>query len=303
MKVKKAIFKLNILWILLGICLMEKALFRLSWVEESSIVPFFMACMVFVMAKKKLMTMDFDRLMQSIKCRRGVCIMVTALLFSFFTVLGSIRVLYSGSGLRILFDTAVTFAGLAFLFAVFLVYAYDLMDSALAKNGSSERGETSEGPFSGRTSIKRYVIYVIICMVGWIPLFMRFYPGSFGADSINQIRQAMHLMPYGNHLPVISTWLIELLYSIGFSLTGQVNAALAFYTVFQMILTACTYAGCLCYLEKRRVPRAAVYTVLGFFALVPMIAMYAIYIHKDTPAADLMLLLIIFLDYLIHLHQ
>ncbi len=289
------IFKLRYLLLLAGACLMEKALFRLGWVQPESIVPFFMFALVAVMGLSLLSKTEEDRLIQSIFCRRGACIILTALSFAFFTVFGSIRILYTGSPLRILFDTAVTFCGLAFLFALFLVYAYRLLDEAVEKQKTA--GAT--GPGEKKAFLRNYVISVVICMLCWMPLFLRFFPGSFGADSINQIRQAMHLAPYGNHLPVISTWVIEILYNIGFALTRSVNGALAFYTVFQMLITACTYGACISYLEFRGAGRLIRGIALGIFALLPMVAMYAIYIHKDTPAADLLLLLIIYLDLLL----
>lgn len=273
------IWKYNTIGLLICICIMEKAIFRLGYVSADSIIPFFLGCLVFVMAKKA-MPADMKNLKPS---KKRICLWSTAICFSSLTVLGSVRELYVGSILRILFDTAVVFAGLTFLFIVFLNYAYDLMELSYNK----ERTNKSE------FKLKRFLIYAVICMVGWTPLFLRFYPGSFGADSINQIRQAMHLMDYGNHLPVVSTWLIELFYNIGYSITGNVNAALAFYTVFQMLITALTYSACICYLEMQGLTRKVSYTILGVLAICPMIAMYAIYIHKDTPAADLLLLLIV----------
>jgi len=45
------------------------------------------------------------------------------------------------------------------------------------------------------------------------------------------------------------------------------------------------------------VSKKIVYVLLAVLALCPMIAMYAIYIHKDTPAADLLLLMIIYMHY------
>lgn len=278
--------KHSTLTLLVGICFMEKAIFRLNYVENTSIIPFFMACLVFVLGKK-MPESKFE-------LRRFLCIFSTALLFSGLTTFGSLRELYNGSPLRIAFDTFVVFIGLLFLFTIFVTHAFDLSSKTYDKLSSSSR-QTAKP--SRTFSTKRFFIYTLICLIGWFPLFLRFYPGSFGADSINQIRQAMHLMKYGNHLPVVSTWLIEIFYNIGYSITGNVNAALAFYTIFQMILTGLTYSATICYLEYNNVNKKLCYIILGILALCPMIAMYAIYIHKDTPAANLLLLVIIYLHY------
>jgi|GEM_PF-3999682 len=278
--------KHNTLLILIFICFMERAFFRLEYVSADSIIPFFVACLVFVLAKK-IDTSAFDK-------RRSICVLSTAFTFSALTILGSVRALYEGSPLRILFDTACVFVGLFFLFTVFIAHAYDLMESILADQTEYQSSAASK---SVKFSAKRLAIYSIICFLGWTPLFLRYYPGSFGADSVNQIRQAMHLVAYDNHLPVLSTWLIELFYRLGFAITGNNKASLACYTVFQMMITAITYAACVMYLELAGLKRRFAQIILAVLAICPLIAMYAIYIHKDTPAADLLLLLIIVLHY------
>ena len=277
---------------------MEKAIFRLGWVSEDSIIPFFLGCIVFVMSKNRFRQTWADELAVTLTGRKGICQFATAFCYSFFTCLGYLRELYVGSPLRILFDLATTFMGLFFLFMIFISYAYDLMGSAWYRRRKDDKKHPA-----GPVSLKNLLIYTAVIFICYIPLFLRFYPGSFGADSINQIRQAMHLTPYTNHLPVLSTWLIELFYDLGFSATGNVNAALAFYTVFQMLITACTYAFCVCYLQSRGTGKLFSFIILAVFALTPMITMYAIYIHKDTPAADLLLLLIIFLHFIVTLDR
>ncbi len=277
---------------------MEKALFRLGWVSGESVVPFFMGCLVFVMAKKAAALTWPDEAAHFITGRKGICEALNAALFAALTVLGYLGELYQGSPLRRLFDICVTFAGLFFLFAVFLYYAYELADGLW-----SRQRKLDEKRDPAPKTLRNFFIYSLIVFLGFLPLFLRFYPGSFGADSINQVRQALHLAPYTNHLPVLSTWLIELFYNMGFSLTGDVNAGLAFYTVFQMIITAFTYAACICYLEKCGIGAPLRYILLACFAFTPAIGMYAFYIHKDTPAADLLLLLIIYLHYYVNLDK
>ncbi|MBQ3786782.1 MAG: hypothetical protein II799_05855 [Lachnospiraceae bacterium] len=288
-----------------GVCLCITAFERLEWVSDQSIVPFFFACLLYIIALKT------DFFMEK---RRLVCVSLTALSFSFFTVFGSIRVLYQGSFLRIVYDTVRTFAGLCFLFFVFAVHAFGFLD---AISGSTAPGldvsATGRVPLGHKKAgkknrvvnmirgdegcVKQLLILALICFICYLPLFLRFYPGSFGADSINQIRQAMHLKDYNNHLPVLSTWLIEIFYDLGYAITKNVNASLAFYTVFQMLITALTYALCVVYLLKKGLKFTTAMTIFAVFALVPAFAMYAIYIHKDTPAADLLLILSVYLHF------
>ncbi|MBR0148704.1 MAG: hypothetical protein IJM23_05840 [Lachnospiraceae bacterium] len=303
------------LGIIVSICLCITGMERLGWVSEDSIVPFFFACLLFIIAQRTEFIMEK---------RRFVCVFLTAFSFAFFTIFGSIRTLYQGSFLRIAYDTGRTFAGLLFLFFVFVSHAFVFLDmltrgsvgdgvKGYVKNGSENKPEIKKHIKSAKKSglwnslrnmingdegtVKQLLILTLICFVCYLPLFLRFYPGSFGADSINQIRQAMHLKDYNNHLPVLSTWLIEIFYDLGHAITKNVNASLAFYTVFQMLITALTYAGAVVYLLKKGLRFPAAMTIFGVFALVPAFAMYAIYIHKDTPAADLLLILSIYLHF------
>ncbi len=271
---------------LAGVILCIGAMERLEWVSDQSIVPFFFACLLFFLAQKT------DYIMEK---RRIVCIFLTAFSFAAFTVFGSIRMLYQGSFLRIAFDTVRTFAGLLFLFFVMTARLYVLMDGVV-KGSTGTWTEVKKKPFL-------LAILTLICFVCYLPLFLRFYPGSFGADSINQIRQAMHIKEYNNHLPVLSTWLIELFYNVGFALTKDVNASIAFYTVFQMLITALTYAGVCVYLLKKGLEEKRSFVIFAVYALVPAFAMYAIYIHKDTPAADLLLVLSVYLHFFVTLKK
>ena len=298
-----------------GVCLCITAFERLEWVSEESIVPFFFACLLFIIAQRTEFIMEK---------RRFVCVFLTAFSFAFFTIFGSIRTLYQGSFLRIAYDTGRTFAGLLFLFFVFVSHAFVFLDmltrgsvgdgvKGYVKNGSENKPEIKKHIKSAKKSglwnslrnmikgdegtVKQLLILTLICFVCYLPLFLRFYPGSFGADSINQIRQAMHLKDYNNHLPVLSTWLIEIFYDLGHAITKNVNASLAFYTVFQMFITALTYAASVVYLLKKGLRFPAALTIFAVFALVPAFAMYAIYIHKDTPAADLLLILSVYLHF------
>lgn len=288
-----------------GVCLCITAFERLEWVSDQSIVPFFFACLLYIIALKT----DF-----SMEKRRLVCVSLTALSFSFFTVFGSIRVLYQGSFLRIAYDTVRTFAGLCFLFFVFASHAFAFLDAISFDTAQSrDMSATGRVPLGHKKAgkknrvvnmikgdegcVRQLLILTLICFICYLPLFLRFYPGSFGADSINQIRQAMHLKDYNNHLPVLSTWLIEIFYDLGYAITKNVNASLAFYTVFQMLITALTYALCVVYLLKKGLKFTTAMTIFAVFALVPAFAMYAIYIHKDTPAADLLLILSVYLHF------
>ena len=64
------------LGIIVSICLCITGMERLGWVSEDSIVPFFFACLLFIISQRTEFIMEK---------RRFVCVFLTAFSFSLFT--------------------------------------------------------------------------------------------------------------------------------------------------------------------------------------------------------------------------
>ena len=71
--------------------------------------------------------------------------------------------------------------------------------------------------------------------------FLCSYPGQICSDSLNQIHQIMK-GNYSNHHPVYHTWIIGAFYKLGMRLFDDINAAVATYTVFQIIFMSATFS-------------------------------------------------------------
>lgn len=128
---------------------------------------------------------------------------------------------------------------------------------------------------------KKIVIFVglLIC---WLPWFIYLYPAVMTPDSISQFKQATGVLTYSNHHPVVHTLLIKLCYQIGFGITGNVYAGIAFYTVVQMLILAATEIACMSIMAKRNCPGILLVVWFLFWGLIPYNAIYAVTMWKDV---------------------
>ena len=133
---------------------------------------------------------------------------------------------------------------------------------------------------------KRLLVFswLVLASLYLAALFLVFYPGLYTVDSIDQIEQILS-GTYTNHHPFYHTQLIRLCLMMGTSLFGSINAGVAVYSVFSVLLLS----GCFAYV---------IYTVfvftgsrklaLGIFAwylLMPYHITYSFTMWKDVPFA------------------
>lgn len=120
------------------------------------------------------------------------------------------------------------------------------------------------------------------CLLGWLPYFLYEYPAIMTPDSINQLEQVLAMIPYSNHHPWAHTMVLKAFYSLGFILTGDPNAALAFFTIFQMCFMAVCISWLISTLRKLNVKNGICYFIIAFYALVPYHAVFAVTVWKDV---------------------
>lgn len=118
-------------------------------------------------------------------------------------------------------------------------------------------------------------------LLGWMFWFLYNYPGVMTPDSISQFSQVTGLIPYSSHHSLIHTLLFGLFYRIGHGLTGSVNAGIACYILFQMLVLAGVETCCVSQLAKNGLPRWMLALWVAFWALVPYNGIYAVTMWKD----------------------
>ncbi len=136
-----------------------------------------------------------------------------------------------------------------------------------------------------------FAFLAIFC--SWFPFFLAFYPGNLSPDSYSSIYQALNQITSTAH-PVLFTLMVRVCLRTGlFLFQGDMNAAVAVYSVAQMLLLAGTLAYCVGWLLRCGVPRWFAVLSVIYFAWNPLIARYSFTMWKDIPFSAVLLLLVL----------
>lgn len=132
---------------------------------------------------------------------------------------------------------------------------------------------------------------IFIC---WFPVFLAFYPGNLSPDSYSSIKQSLtHIVSTAN--PVLFTCIVKLCIQIGRCLFGNMNAAIATFSIVQMLLLDGILTYTIVWLQKHGVRKWFQYLTLAYFALHPLIVRYSFTMWKDILFSGVMLLIVLFL--------
>ena len=140
----------------------------------------------------------------------------------------------------------------------------------------------------------------LLCMLFWMFYFLYQYPGIMTPDSINQLEQVLGLIPYSNHHPWIHTLFIKLFYTIGYTITGSMVAAMGFYTLMQMCFLAASISYFVSSTRIFHLKPVWSFLLALAYALLPYHAVYSVTVWKDIPFAAAVLL---FLTALLRIHN
>ena len=212
---------------------------------------------------------------------RRLCITasVLSLFFTLFCLLAEHKNLTAGLD-NLLFRLMILAAATLGLFFLFYHFLLLLLTHAATYTLKEEVRPIRRLPLIG----------FFACMICWLPYFLYEYPGIMTPDSINQFEQVLGMIPYSNHHPWAHTMTIKLFYSIGNLFTDNRNAALAFFTVFQMGFMSFCVAFLLDTLQKLRIKNVICLLILAFYALTPYHAVFAVTLWKDIMFSGAVLL-------------
>lgn len=130
-------------------------------------------------------------------------------------------------------------------------------------------------------SVKTWLGYSDIIFLAMLPLFLLNFPGTMTVDSFDQLSQARGLTAYSDHHPWSHTLIIQLFYSIGYSLTGSVSAGIGTYTFAQMIIVALSVGYAIASMAELGFGRKWQLIILFGYILYPYHLAYAITMWKD----------------------
>lgn len=122
--------------------------------------------------------------------------------------------------------------------------------------------------------------FLIISLINLAYHFFVSYPGVLTLDSIHQIQQIRDGV-YSNHHPFWHTMVIKLFLEIGYAIFGDINRAVAVYTVAQILIMAACFGYVLMTLCQAGVPKVWMVASFAIYALMPYNIVYSNVMWKD----------------------
>lgn len=124
-------------------------------------------------------------------------------------------------------------------------------------------------------------------------LFLVEYPGILTNDSTNQMHQLLHITEYSNHHPFYHTQIIRLMVSIGLALFGEINAAVALYNVFQILVLSACFAYTVYTVYQLKYSLKATVCTLAIYLLLPYHIKFSFTMWKDVLFGAAVLILVV----------
>ena len=149
-----------------------------------------------------------------------------------------------------------------------------------------------EGNSGGRNHPARvfFGVFGAVTLIDMVYLLFARYPGILTTDSFSTVAQILE-GSYDNTMPFWHTMLVQVFVKTGLALFGDINAAVALFHGFQILLLAGCFAYALVTLYQIGVPRLWLAVVFGIYALLPYNIVYSVTMWKDVPFAASALLM------------
>lgn len=123
----------------------------------------------------------------------------------------------------------------------------------------------------------------------WLLVFLAYYPGVANYDILSHLTQALSGQ-YSTLHPVLYTLFIKGCLSLSAAFGGGLTLAIAFVSLFQLLLMAYAIAHALSTLRAMGTPALVCMIALGFFGLHPAFSVLTLSTTKDIPFAAFSLL-------------
>lgn len=143
----------------------------------------------------------------------------------------------------------------------------------------------SPGPYQGLWALpnaRRRLVVVGALAVPWVCYWLLLWPGVTTNDSLNQISQALGLVPYSDHHPIAHTLAIQAIVQPASAFFGNTAAAIGATTLVQCIVLAIIVGLCVDALREFAIPGWALTLTLVFYALHPLMGWFSVSLWKDV---------------------
>lgn len=139
-----------------------------------------------------------------------------------------------------------------------------------------------------------WITFLLISIINNAVLFLGKYPGFLTFDSVLQVKQVLDGV-YTNSHPFYHTMILKAFLTMGLTIFGNMNAAIATYMVFQICFMAATFAFAVMTMKEIGAPKWSLVLLIAFFALMPYHIVYSMTLWKDVIFGGIVLLYTLFL--------
>ncbi|MDE7226041.1 MAG: hypothetical protein K2N49_04185, partial [Ruminococcus sp.] len=196
---------------------------------------------------------------------------VCGFLLMMFTIMGKLRIFWENCTVN---QNIILMIGFFLFYCSCLMWIYQKIRNTEWNTDKARSKKKSRLIFWGSCGIM---------LLMWFPYFIYMFPGIMTTDSNWQLQQTIGIEPYSNHHPIAHTLIIKLFYSIGlFLFKGNVNLAVATYSVCQAILLSMAFAYLIMTLYEFGFRKPVLIAVLLSYALPSYHALYSITMWKDV---------------------
>lgn len=142
------------------------------------------------------------------------------------------------------------------------------------------------------TENQKQLITFLIILICWIPVFLAVYPGYFCYDAGSQLYIYMRKL-VSTWQPPIHTAILGFIIINVSNIFHEFNIGIAVFIFLQMLIIAGCFTYCLFFLRKYNTKKIINIISLLYYAIFPVIVMFALCSTKDTIFSALMLINII----------
>lgn len=214
--------------------------------------------------------------------RQFLVLLPFSLCYAAFIVLGNWQKSADYSNLqnigRILLWALISY-GILFLLC-FVISRRDILCLYLRSKFRTNHTAAAQKKRSGKWYV--FLGFFLICLLSYLPYYLMYYPTWFNNDAIWQMEQILGWKARSNHHPFFHTMIMQFFVTIGYQLSGTYMGAVAFYTFWQMVLVAFTFAFCLYVLYKRGTRLVWLVLAFAFYILLPVHGVLSICMGKDA---------------------
>jgi hypothetical protein len=174
--------------------------------------------------------------------------------------------------------------GFTLVFASIVLLLFNFLDNHAIQS------ENTHSFFSNSKNVFYKVWFAIFCC--YFFYFLLLFPGVISYDTIIEINQCL-TGEYTNHHPFIHVMLVSSMLELSKLVGGSLVTGMAFYAIFQMFIMSGIVAYSISFLLQKRIHNYVILFLFGYYALLPVNAIYSVTLWKDILFSGICLLLVI----------